>query len=181
MCIRDRLGPGVVGKKAAQLLIDEAAELGARVGRPLELSAVGSRRASVEGIDQALLTSDLDALVRRNDIDLVVELIGGIEPARSLILAAIEHGKSVVTANKALLARHGAELFAAADAHGVDVYYEAAVGGAIPIIRPLRESLVADSVTAVMGIVNGTTNYILDQMHTHGVTYACLLYTSRCV
>ncbi|HOA88994.1 MAG TPA: homoserine dehydrogenase [Propioniciclava tarda] len=166
------LGPGVVGKEAAQLLIDEAAELGARVGRPLELAAVGSRRASVEGIDQALLTSDLDALVRRNDIDLVVELIGGIEPARSLILAAIEHGKSVVTANKALLARHGAELFAAADAHGVDVYYEAAVGGAIPIIRPLRESLVADSVTAVMGIVNGTTNYILDQMHTHGVTYA---------
>lgn len=166
------LGPGVVGSQTVRLLTDQADDLAARVGRPLELVAVGSRRAAVDGIDSGLLTSDLDALVTRDDVDLVVELIGGIEPARSLILAAIRHGKSVVTANKALLARHGGELFEAAESHGVDLYYEAAVGGAIPIIRPLRESLVADSVIAVMGIVNGTTNYILDQMHTHGVSFA---------
>jgi homoserine dehydrogenase len=166
------LGCGVVGSKTAQLLSEQAGELAARVGRPLELVAVGDRRTSIPGIDPALLTPDLDALARRPDIDVVVELLGGVEPARSLILAAIEAGTSVVTANKALLARHGGELFAAAQAHGVDLYYEAAVGGAIPIIRPLRESLVADSVSAVMGIVNGTTNYILDQMHTHGVTFA---------
>ncbi len=166
------LGCGVVGSKTAELLSEQAGELAARVGRPLELVAVGDRRTSIPGIDSALLTPDLDALARRPDIDVVVELLGGVEPARSLILAAIESGTSVVTANKALLARHGGELFAAAQAHGVDLYYEAAVGGAIPIIRPLRESLVADSVSAVMGIVNGTTNYILDQMHTHGVTFA---------
>ena len=166
------LGCGVVGSQTAQLLTEQADELAARVGRPLELAAIGDRRASVPGVDAALLSPDLDALVRREDIDLVVELLGGIEPAKTLIKTAIENGKSVVTANKALLARHGGELFEAAKAHGVDLYYEAAVGGAIPIIRPLRESLVADSVRAVMGIVNGTTNYILDQMHTHGVTFA---------
>ena len=166
------LGCGVVGSNTAKLLIQDEPELTARVGRPLELVAIGDRRSEVAGIDSALLTPDLDALVRRDDVDVVVELLGGIEPAMTLIRTAIEHGKSVVTANKALLARHGGELFAAAQRHGVDLYYEAAVGGAIPIIRPLRESLVADSVTAVMGIVNGTTNYILDQMHTHGVTFA---------
>ena len=162
------LGPGVVGKKAAQLLIDEAAELGARVGRPLELAAVGSRRASVEGIDQALLTSDLDALVRRNDIDLVVELIGGIEPARTYILQALHSGADVITANKAVLANHGPELFEAAEQVGAQLYYEAAVGGAIPIIRPLRDSLAGDRVKRILGIVNGTTNYILDRMDTWG-------------
>jgi homoserine dehydrogenase len=166
------LGCGVVGSKTAQLLTEEADELSARVGRPLELVAVGDRREEVPGLDSGLLTPDLDALVRRDDIDVIVELLGGIEPARTLIRTAIEHGKSVVTANKALLARHGGELFEAAEEHGVDLYYEAAVAGAIPIIRPLRESLVADTVKAVMGIVNGTTNYILDQMHTHGVTFA---------
>ena len=166
------LGCGVVGSKTAQLLSEQAGDLAARVGRPLELVAVGDRRSAIPGIDPALLTPDLDALARRPDLDVVVELLGGVEPARSLILAAIESGTSVVTANKALLARHGGELFAAAEKHGVDLYYEAAVGGAIPIIRPLRESLVADSVSAVMGIVNGTTNYILDQMHTHGVSFA---------
>lgn len=166
------LGAGVVGSQTAQLLADHAQELEARVGCPLELVAVGDRRSAVPGIDPHLLTADLEALVCRDDVDVVVELLGGIEPARSLIRTAIQHGKSVVTANKALLARHGGELFGAAKAAGVDLYYEAAVGGAIPIIRPLRESLVADSVEAVMGIVNGTTNYILDQMHTHGVTFA---------
>lgn len=166
------LGCGTVGLQVARLLIEQADDLRARVGRPLELVAIGDRRASVADLDPALFTADLAELVRRPDIDVVVELLGGFEPARSLILAAIASGASVVTANKALLARDGAELFDAAERAGVDLYYEAAVAGAIPIIRPLRESLVGDTITAVMGIVNGTTNYILDQMHSQGSTFA---------
>lgn len=164
------LGCGVVGSAVARLLTDHSDDLAARVGRPLELAGIGVRRLNVErpGIDPALLTTDSVALVSRDDIDLVVEVIGGIEPARSLILTAIEHGASVVTANKALLAADGQSLYAAAEAAGVDLYYEASVAGAIPIIRPLRESLVGDQITTVMGIVNGTTNYILDKMHTEG-------------
>ena len=106
-----------------------------------------------------MLTTDSAALVSRPDVDLVVEVIGGIEPARSLLLSALRSGKSVVSANKALLAEDGATLYEAAAANGVDLYYEAAVGGAIPVIRPLRESLAGDRVTRVMGIVNGTTNF----------------------
>ncbi|MDO5533196.1 MAG: homoserine dehydrogenase [Propionibacteriaceae bacterium] len=167
------LGCGVVGSQVARILLAQADDLRARVGRPLELAGIGVRR-EVErpGIDASLFTQDLAALVERDDVDLVIELIGGISPARELVLAAIGAGKSVVSANKALLAQHGAEIFEAAAAADVDVYYEAAVAGAIPIIRPLRESLVGDEVTAVKGIVNGTTNYILDQMHTQGVTFA---------
>lgn len=164
------LGCGVVGSAVARLLTEHADDLAARVGRPLELAGIGVRRLSVErpGIDPALLTTDSAALVSRPDIDLVVEVIGGIEPARSLILAAMDHGASVVTANKALLAEDGQRLYAAAEQAGVDLYYEASVAGAIPIIRPLRESLVGDQITTVMGIVNGTTNFILDKMHTEG-------------
>jgi Homoserine dehydrogenase len=110
-------------------------------------------------------------LVSREDVDLVIEVIGGVEPARSLILTALQHGASVVTANKALLAEDGATLFAAAEQAGMDLYFEAAVAGAIPIIRPLRESLVGDEITSVIGIVNGTTNYILDRMDTAGVSF----------
>jgi homoserine dehydrogenase len=113
-----------------------------------------------------LFTTDAEALVRRGDVDVVVEVIGGIEPARSLILAALESGASVVTANKALLAEDGSTLFAAAERAGRDLYYEAAVAGAIPILRPLRESLAGDRVTRVLGIVNGTTNFVLDRMDT---------------
>ncbi len=113
-----------------------------------------------------MLTTDSAGLVARDDVDLVIETIGGIEPARSLILSALEHGKSVVTANKALLAEDGPTLFDAADKAGRDLYYEAAVAGAIPILRPLRESLAGDKVTRVIGIVNGTTNFILDKMDT---------------
>lgn len=166
------LGCGVVGSSAARLLLEQSDDLTARVGRPLELTAIGDRKVGVGGLDPDLFVSDLDSVVRRDDIDIVVELLGGIEPARTLILTAIEHGKSVVTANKALLAQHGGELLQAAHSRGVDLYYEAAVAGAIPIIRPLKTSLVADQVTAVMGIVNGTTNYILDQMHTTGASFA---------
>lgn len=165
------LGCGVVGSHVARLLLENAAEFTARIGRPLELIGIGVRRTGVErpGIDPALLTTDLDALVGP-DVDLVIEVMGGIEPARTLINAAIANGVSVVTANKALLASEPA-IFKAADAAGVDLYYEAAVAGAIPIIRPLRESLVGDEVTAVSGIVNGTTNFILDKMHTEGWSF----------
>lgn len=166
------LGCGVVGSQVARILLEQADDLRARVGRPLELVGIGVRRATERpGIDPSLLTNDVQGLVTRPDVDLVIELIGGISPAREYVLAAIEAGKSVVTANKALLAQHGAEIYEAAAKAEVDVYYEAAVAGAIPIIRPLRESLVGDAVTAVKGIVNGTTNYILDQMHTHGVSF----------
>lgn len=167
------LGCGVVGSQVARILLDNADELRARTGRPLQLVGIGvAQDRPRPGIPAELFTTDLDALVRADDVDLVIELIGGIEPARSLIRTAIERGASIVTANKALLAQHGAELFDAAKKAGVDLYYEAAVAGAIPIIRPLRESLVGDQVTAVKGIVNGTTNYILDQMHSTRASFA---------
>jgi homoserine dehydrogenase len=118
------------------------------------------------GIDAALFTTDGESLVSREEVDLVIEVIGGVEPARSLILTALQHGASVVTANKALLAEDGATLFAAAEQAGVDLYFEAAVAGAIPIIRPLRESLVGDEITSVIGIVNGN-NELHPRSHGH--------------
>lgn len=170
------LGCGVVGSQVARILLEQADDLQARVGRPLELVGIGVKSLRERpGIDPSLFTTDLAALVDRDDIDIVIELIGGISPAREYILAAVQGGKSVITANKALLAEHGPEVYHAARLADVDVYYEAAVAGAIPIIRPLRESLVGDAVTAVKGIVNGTTNYILDQMHTHGVSFGSAL------
>jgi homoserine dehydrogenase len=168
------LGCGVVGSEVARLIIEQAADLRARVGRPLELVGIAVRRddRNRPGIDPGLFTTDAESLVIREDVDLVIELIGGIEPARSLILAALRHGASVVTANKALLAQDGAALFEAAERGRADLYFEAAVAGAIPIIRPLRESLVGDEITSVIGIVNGTTNYILDRMDTAGIGFA---------
>ena len=168
------LGCGVVGSEVARLITEQAADLRARAGRPLELVGIAIRDEKRErpGIDRALFTTDAKALVSHEDVDLVIELIGGLEPARSLILTALRHGASVVTANKALLAEDGATLFAAAEQAGADLYFEAAVAGAIPIIRPLRESLVGDEITSVIGIVNGTTNYILDRMDSGGVGFA---------
>jgi homoserine dehydrogenase len=168
------LGCGVVGSEVARLIIGQADDLRARVGRPLELVGIAVRRGDRDrpGIDPTLFTTDAEALVTREDVDLVIEVIGGIEPARSLILAALRHGASVVTANKALLAEDGATLFEAAEQARADLYFEAAVAGAIPIIRPLRESLVGDEITSVIGIVNGTTNYILDRMDTAGMGFA---------
>jgi homoserine dehydrogenase len=168
------LGCGVVGSEVARLITEQAADLRARAGRHLELVGIAIRDEKRErpGIDRTLLTTDAKGLVSREDVDLVIELIGGLEPARSLILAALRHGASVVTANKALLAEDGATLFAAAEQAGADLYFEAAVAGAIPIIRPLRESLVGDEITSVIGIVNGTTNYILDRMNSGGVGFA---------
>ncbi len=168
------LGCGVVGSEVARLIIGQAEDLRARVGRPLELVGIAVRGYDRDrpGIDPELFTTDAEALVTRADVDLVIEVIGGIEPARSLILAALRHGASVVTANKTLLAADGSALFEAAQRAGADLYFEAAVAGAIPIIRPLRESLVGDEITSVIGIVNGTTNYILDRMDTAGIGFA---------
>ncbi|MFE2300424.1 homoserine dehydrogenase [Streptomyces sp. NPDC059445] len=167
------LGCGVVGSEVARIMTTHADDLTARIGAPVELAGVAVRRPSKvrEGIDPDLVTTDATALVKRGDIDVVVEVIGGIEPARTLITTAFEHGASVVSANKALLAQDGAALHAAAEEHGKDLYYEAAVAGAIPLIRPLRESLAGDKINRVMGIVNGTTNFILDKMDSTGAGY----------
>jgi len=126
-------------------------------------------------VSSSILTDDSASVVSDPSIDIVIEVMGGIEPARELILSAIKNGKSIITANKALLALHGAELFEAADKNKVDLYYEAAVGGAIPILRPMRESIVGDHVHRVMGIVNGTTNYILTKMDEEGSAFADVL------
>ena len=163
------LGCGSVGSQVVRLLVEQADDLAARIGVPLELVGVAVRRLDAPReveVAEGLLTTDAEGLVAR--ADLVIEVIGGIEPARSLILAALGSGAAVVTANKALLAADGPTLYAAADRAGRDLFYEAAVAGAIPIVRPLRESLAGDRVTRVLGIVNGTTNFILDKMDTAG-------------
>jgi homoserine dehydrogenase len=167
------LGCGVVGSEVARNLTTHAGELAQRVGAPLELAGIAVRRlgrAREVDLDPALFTTDAAGLVK--DVDVVVEVIGGIEPARSLLLEGMAAGAAVVTANKALLAEDGPTLYEAASRHGVDLYYEAAVAGAIPLVRPLRESLAGDRVRRVLGIVNGTTNYILDKMHTAGMGFA---------
>ncbi|WP_249667461.1 homoserine dehydrogenase [Cellulomonas fengjieae] len=164
------LGCGVVGTQVVRLLTTQASDLASRVGAPLELVGVAVRDADAERdpvVDRALLTTDAESLVERADV--VVEVMGGLEPARGLLLRAIAAGASVVTANKALLAQDGPTLYAAADEAGVDIYFEAAVAGAIPIVRPVRESLAGDRVTRVLGIVNGTTNYVLDKMASEGL------------
>jgi len=165
------LGCGVVGGEVARLIIANQKDLTARSGAHLDLVKIGVRNLARPNVAKELLTTDLDSIVKDASIDLIIEVIGGIEPAKTLILEALKNGKSVVTANKALLAKHGAELFAAADQGGVDLYYEAAVAGAIPILRPLRESLVGDHIQRVMGIVNGTTNFILTKMDESGAAF----------
>jgi len=167
------LGCGLVGTEGVRLLTTQADDPAARVGTRLELVGIAVRDTAVPRdavVDPALLTTDAEKLVERADV--VVELMGGIEPARALLLRAIASGASVVTANKALLAEDGPTLFEAAEKAGRDLYYEAAVAGAIPILRPLRESLAGDRVTRVLGIVNGTTNFILDKMDTSGAGFA---------
>ncbi|MSV73628.1 MAG: homoserine dehydrogenase, partial [Actinobacteria bacterium] len=171
------LGAGTVGLEVARLLVGSAGDLAARVGAPLELVGVAVRDTAKprEGLDPALVTADALSLVSRGDIDIVIEVMGGIEPARELILAAMRSGASVVTANKALLAEDGGTLHEAAELHGVDLYYEASVAGAIPLLRPLRESLVGDNIRRVLGIVNGTTNFILTKMDEESADYAEVL------
>jgi homoserine dehydrogenase len=166
------LGCGTVGSQVVRLLDEQADDLAARVGDRLELAGVAVRRPSKHPeLPADLVTADADTLVTRDDIDVVIEVVGGIEPVRSLLLAALAAGKSVVSANKALLAEDGATLHDAAAKAGVDLYYEAAVAGAIPLLRPLRESLAGDRITRVMGIVNGTTNFILSRMDTTGAGF----------
>ncbi|GAB3360168.1 homoserine dehydrogenase [Modestobacter lapidis] len=166
------LGCGTVGSAVLRLLSEQAADLTARIGRPVEVAGVAVRRPDRHPeVPAELLTTDAHTLVTRPDVDLVVEVIGGIEPARTLLLAAMAAGKSVVSANKALLADEGVTLHTAAADAGVDLYYEAAVAGAIPLLRPLRESLAGDQLRRVVGIVNGTTNYILSSMAETGAGF----------
>ncbi len=170
------LGGGTVGASVAKLLVEQAQDLSARIGRPIVLNgvAVQNVKKSRDGIDPKLLTTDATKLAQ-SGADIVVEVIGGIEPAKTLIEMAIANGSSIVTANKALLAEHGAHLHKLAEEKGVDLYYEAAVAGAIPLLRPLRESLAGDKVVRLLGIVNGTTNFILSKMYSDGANYADVL------
>ncbi len=169
------LGCGTVGSEVVRLLHEQAEDLTARVGASLELVGVAVRRAGRDRgplpVDRALFTTDALGLVKRDDIDVVIECVGGIEPARTWLVEALRSGKSVVTANKALLAEDGGTLYDAAADGGADLYFEAAVAGAIPLLRPLRESLHGDRIVRVTGIVNGTTNYILSAMHASGAGF----------
>ena len=172
------LGLGNVGAGVVKLLEDNAAAIGARLGGRLVVRAIAVRAAGKKRlveVDPALLTSDVAAAIARPDVDIVCELIGGDTEAKDAVMAAIAAGKHVVTANKLLLARHGTEVFAAAERHGVDVYYEAAVCGGVPIIRVLREGLASDRVEHFLGIVNGTSNYILSAMAAGGRSFAEVL------
>jgi homoserine dehydrogenase len=173
------LGGGSVGAQVASLLLEHGDELASRAGAGLELVGVAVRNIEAErtpAIPAHLLTTDAESLILGADI--VIELMGGLEPARTLLLQAINSGADIITANKALLATHGPELFDAAEQVGAQLYYEAAVGGAIPIIRPLRDSLAGDRVERILGIVNGTTNFILDQMDREGSTLESALATA---
>ncbi|MEU6021674.1 homoserine dehydrogenase [Micromonospora sp. NPDC048871] len=170
------LGCGTVGAEVVRLLHEQSADLAARIGAPLEIAGIAVRRIGRDRgdlpVDPALFTTDALGLIKRDDVDVVVEVVGGIEPARSWLVEALRGGKSVVTANKALLAEDGGALHDAALEGGGDLYYEASVAGAIPLLRPLRESLHGDRITQVTGIVNGTTNFILSAMHATGAGFA---------
>ncbi|HET6818833.1 MAG TPA: homoserine dehydrogenase [Mycobacteriales bacterium] len=168
------LGCGVVGSEVVRMLHVHSEELSQRAGAPLELAGIAVRRPSRPRdlpVDPSLFTADAEGLAARDDIDIVIEVIGGIEPARTLLVTALERGAGVVTANKALLAEDGATLYDAARRGNADLYCEASVAGAIPLLRPLRESLAGDRVSRVIGIVNGTTNYILSKMHETGAGF----------
>jgi len=174
------LGMGTVGRGTWDVLNRNAEEIARRAGRPIRIVRIATRtleraRQALKGAKGVELGTDLDALVRSADVDIVVELIGGIEPAKSLVLAAIGQGKHVVTANKALLAKHGNEIFAAAHRAGVMVAFEAAVAGGIPIIKALREGLTANRIEWIAGIINGTSNFILSEMRATGASFADVL------
>jgi len=173
------LGAGAVGAQVVRLLLEQGNDLAGRAGAGFELVGVAVRNPDsprTAEIPKELLTTDAEALILGADV--VIELIGGIEPARSYILQALNSGADVITANKALIATHGPELFAAAEQVGAQIYYEAAVAGAIPIIRPLRDSLAGDRVERILGIVNGTTNFILDRMDEGGESLESALATA---
>jgi homoserine dehydrogenase len=172
------LGLGTVGRGTFEVLKRNQHEITRRAGRGIEIVAIAVRdvKKARDAIGSALpITSNPDDIIRNPDIDIVVELIGGYEPARSLVLGAIARGKHVVTANKAMLARHGNEIFAAAQAKGVMVAFEAAVGGGIPIIKALREGLTANRIEWIAGIINGTSNFILSEMRAKGLAFDVVL------
>ncbi|PWH05380.1 homoserine dehydrogenase [Brachybacterium endophyticum] len=174
------LGAGTVGADVLRVIRTSADALTHRIGAPLEVTGIAVTdlaRDRGEHVDRRLLTDDPALAIR--DADIVVELMGGIEPARTLLLEAMAHGASVVTANKALLAKDGVALYEAADANGVDLHFEAAVAGAIPLVRPIRESLAGDHIQKVLGIVNGTTNYVLDAMTRTGASFDDALATAK--
>jgi homoserine dehydrogenase len=168
------IGHGTVGAAFVKLVKQQSDTIAARSGVRLEIARVAVRNTATHAgsLVADVLTQDADFVVSDPTVDLVVELMGGIDEARTLILKALASGKPVVTANKALIATHGAELFAAADKSGIDLLFEAAVCGGIPLIRPLRESLRGEPIRRVLGIVNGTTNYILTKMSEDGASYA---------
>ncbi len=167
------LGLGNVGSQVVRIIEESASDLTARIGAPLAVRGIGVRRVDGErGVRAELLTDNIEELVSRDDVDIVVEVMGPVEPARKAILSALEQGKSVITANKALMAVSAGELAQAAENAHADLYFEAAVAGAIPVIRPLTQSLAGDTVLRVAGIVNGTTNYILSEMDSTGADYA---------
>ncbi|MEZ5380342.1 MAG: homoserine dehydrogenase [Microthrixaceae bacterium] len=176
------LGAGNVGAALIGLIDEHGDDIEARTGLRLSVGRVAVRSTAKDRgveIDPAIITTDAAAVVTSDEVDVVVELIGGIEPARELIAAALTAGKPVVTANKELLANVGSDLADVADEAGVDLLYEAAVAGGIPFVRPLRESLVGEPISRIMGIVNGTTNYILSQMESEGVSYGDALATAQ--
>ncbi|MDP6213757.1 MAG: homoserine dehydrogenase, partial [Acidimicrobiales bacterium] len=168
-------GCGHVGAALASLVADRRAEVARRHSLDLEVTRIAVRNTAIDRdvpVDDGAFTTDAASVVADPEVDVVVEVMGGIEPARELVMAALSAGKPVVTANKELLANHGAELYALAADNGVDLLFEAAVAGAIPIMRPLRESLAGEPIERVMGIVNGTTNFILSRMTDDGASYA---------
>ena len=178
------IGFGTVGKGTWDVLRRNESEIARRAGRPIRITWIGTRtperaRAAVDGAPGVQLTHDPFAVARQPDVDIVCELIGGIEPARSLVLDAIAHGKHVVTANKALLAHHGNEIFAAAHARGVMVAFEAAVAGGVPIIKALREGLTANRIEWIAGIINGTSNFILSRMRETGASFDTVLQEAQ--
>lgn len=167
------LGCGTVGQSFCQLIEAQRDEIERRTGLRLEVRRIAVRDTSKsrEGVDSALLTDSIQEVIEADGVDIVIEVMGGVDPTHELVLQAFAAGKPVVTANKELLALHGPELFVAADNAGVDLGLEAAVAAGLPFIRALRESLAGERITRVMGIVNGTTNYILSQMTEHGADY----------
>lgn len=167
------LGAGTVGGGVYQLVKSMSADMASKTGAGLEIKKVLVRNTAKErpGIDREVLTDNWDEIIKDTEIEIIIELMGGIEPARNYIIEALKAGKQVVTANKDLLAEHGQEVMEAADKYHCDLQFEAAVCGAIPIIRPLKQSMAGSRITEVMGIVNGTTNYILTKMSEEGMNY----------
>lgn len=169
------LGKGTVGTEVLRLIGEFSDNLEHRIGGPIQVRGVAvsnvEKHKDAPEVQGIVLTDDARSLIQRDDVDVVVEVIGGIDYPRELVLAALSAGKSVVTANKALVAAHGSELADAANEAGVDLYYEAAVAAAIPVVGMLRRSLAGDQVQRISGIVNGTTNFILDAMTTSGMSY----------